>query len=140
MNMRRRATRKPGSLSALRHDETGKGMLRTLFALALVASVVYVGVKFIPPRTAALQFSDAVRDEIISASSRRRSTDETIRKNLVERAQALRLPIQSGDIKITRPGTKYIIIDVEYIISIDLIGGYSFKWPFSPHHEGPLIF
>jgi len=140
MIMRRWAMREQGSSWALRHDETGKGMLRTLFALAVVASVVYGGVKFIPPRTAALQFSDAVRDEIISAASRRRSTDDTIRQNLLERAQALQLPIKAGDIKITRPGAKYIIIDVEYTITVDLIGGYSVKWPFSPHSEGPLIF
>lgn len=139
MSMRRWATWEPGSPRALRDDETGKGTIRTLIALAIISAVVYAGVKFIPARAAAYQFDDAVRDEVTFAASRR-STDEAIRRNLMEAAQMLELPIQGSDIKITRPGAKWIKIDVAYTIELELIGGYTFEWPFSPSHEGPLIY
>jgi hypothetical protein len=52
----------------------------------------------------------------------------------------LSLPVGAGDIKITRPGAKYISIDVTYTVPVELIGGYVFNWTFRPHSEGPLIF
>ena len=120
-------------------SETGKGMLRTLFALALVVGTVYVGMKFIPVRAQAYQFNDAVRDEVVFAGGRR-SSDDAIRKNLVEQAQMLGLPVSTGSIKITRPGSKYIKVEVDYTITVELIGGYTYDWSFSPKAEGPLIF
>ena len=121
-------------------SETGKATLRALFALALVVGAVYVGMKFIPVRAQAYQFSDAVRDEVIFAGGRR-TTDDTIRRSLVEHAQMLGLPVSSGNIRITRTGgNKYITIEVNYTVTVELLGEYAYDWSFSPKYEGPLIF
>ena len=120
-------------------DQSGKGSLRGLFALVLIVGLVYVGMKFIPVRAQAFQFADAVQDEGTFAGGRR-STDDQIKRNLLEQAQMLGLPIENRHIKVTRPGSKYIIIEVEYTVPIDLIGGYRYDWSFSPRYEGPLIF
>jgi hypothetical protein len=124
-------------------QQSGKATIRGLIGLLLIVGLVYSGYKFIPVRAAAYQFADAVRDEVVFAGGRRgtrRTTDETIRKNLLEQAQMLSLPVSAGDIRITRPGAKYISIDVTYTVPVELIGGYVFNWTFSPHSEGPLIF
>ncbi len=116
-------------------SETGKATLRGLLALAVVVGAVYVGMKFIPVRAQAYQFKDAVRDEVVFAGSRR-STDDSIRSNLLEQAEMLGLPVSSANIKITRPGRKYIAVEVNYTVRIELVGGYTYDWAFSPKYEG----
>ena len=120
-------------------DESGKIQIRTLISLALVVGMVYGAMKFLPVRASAYEFNDAIRDEVTFAGARR-SSDETIRNNLIERANSLGLPIQSGNIRITRPGPKYIMVDVSYSVPIELVGGYVYDWKFDQHQEAPLIF
>lgn len=125
-------------------DASGKAPIRGLIALLLTAGLVYGGVKLIPVRADAFAFDDAVKDEVVFAGGRRlsdrRSSDEQIKKNLVERAQALGLPVTVADIQIRRPGRKYIIVEVDYTIRVEFIGGFTYDWSFAPRHEGPLIF
>ena len=119
-------------------DESGKSSIRGVFALVLIVGMVYFSMKFIPVRTAAYQFNDAIRDEVIYAGSRR-TNDDQIMKDLLDRAVILGLPITREQIAIRRSGRKYIIIDASYTVTIELIGGYKYDWSFSPHHEGPVF-
>lgn len=135
---RRVATQKRGERSVWR-DESGKSSIRGVFALALVVGMVYFGMKVIPVRATAFQFDDAIRDEVVFAGGRR-SSDEAIKRNLVDRAAMLGLPIERGDIRITRPAGKYIVVEVDYKVEVEFVGGYTYVWNFSPKHEGPLIF
>ena len=59
---------------------------------------------------------------------------------MIERGEQLGIPVHGQDIKITRPGRKYIVVEVTYVVTIDFIGGYRYDWNFSPRAEGPLIF
>ena len=120
-------------------DASGKSSIRGIFALLLIVGMVYAGMKLIPVQTSAYQFNDAVRDEVIFAGGRR-SSDDAIKRNLTGTALMLGLAIERDDIKITRPGAKYIIIEVDYEVKLEFIGGYTYEWSFSPKHEGPLIF
>lgn len=124
-------------LSLLR-DESGKNSLRGLFALLIIAGTVYVGFKLLPVRAAAYRFNDAIRDEVIYAGSRRWS-DDMIMQNLLDEAIILGLPVTQNNIKITRSGRKYIIVEADYTIAVELIGGYRFDWHFTPRHEGPVF-
>lgn len=119
-------------------DPSGRMSFRGLVALFLVAAAIYAGMKLIPIRAAALSFDDAVRDEVIFAASRR-SRDEDIRKALLDRARDLGLPVRPGDIEVRRPGTRYIVVEVNYTVPVEFVGGYVFEWSFNPRHEGPLI-
>lgn len=129
----------PGCQPASWKDETGKSSIRGLVALVLIVGVVYFSMKFVPVRAQAYQFNDAVRDEVMFAGGRR-TTDDRIRRNLMEQADMLGLPVSSSSIRITRPGSKYIIIQVDYTVTIEMVGGYTYDWAFSPKYEGPLIF
>ena len=120
-------------------DASGKNSIRGVFALLMIVGMVYGGMKFIPVRAAALQFSDAIHDEVVYAGGRRRTTDDEMMTSLLERAAILGLPIKRENITILRQGRKYIVIDAEYTVVIELIGGYTWEWPFSPHHEGPIF-
>lgn len=121
-------------------DESGKASWRGLVALLLVAGLVYFGVKVIPVRTAAYQFEDAIRDEVLAATSRRRMPDEQIRKNLLDTAAELSLPIRPDDITIRRPGGRSLIVEADYTVTLEFLGGYTYDWRFTPRDEKPLIF
>lgn len=121
-------------------QQCGKVNWHGLIALLLVGSGIYAGAKVIPVRARAYQFADAVRDEVIAAGSRRRSTDDDIRRNLIDRAQELSLPVDRSRIVITRPGRKWVKVQVNYTIDIEFIGGYVYSWNFRHEAEGPLIF
>lgn len=138
MNDRRTAAAPARGLSQLRHDESGKNSIRGIIALLLVVATVYAGFKFLPVRADAYQFNDAIRDEVVFAGSRR-STDEQIMKTLLEQATILGLPITQQNIKITRSGRKYIIIEASYTVPVELVGGYRYDWSFNQRHEGPVF-
>lgn len=119
-------------------DSSGKSSLRGLIALVLVVGGVYLGFKLIPVRANAYQFNDAIREQVTFAGSRR-STDERIQRELLAQARELGLPVQAGNISIRRPTNRYIIIEVDYTVTIEFIGGYTWDWHFSPRYEGPII-
>ena len=129
----------PGRRLSWSH-ETGRASLRGLFALLLVGAVVYMGFKVLPVYTATYQFQDALRDEVLEAASRRRKPDDSIKRSLVEVAAVLGLPITHQSITVRRPGRKSIVIEADYTVDIEFIGGYVYSWHFAPSAEGPLIY
>jgi len=142
MSERARAENSEGGLRHLVRDQSGKNSMRGIFALVLVVSMVYFGMKFIPVRASAYQFDDAIRDEVIFVGGRligRRTPNETIMQTLLVRAATLRLPIKAENIVITRSGNKYIVIEANYTIRIDFVGGYFYDWKFRQSHEGPIF-
>ena len=142
MSERARAENSEGGLRHLARDQSGKNSLRGIFALVLVVSMVYFGMKFIPVRASAYQFDDAIRDEVIFVGGRllgRRTSNETIMQTLLVRAATLRLPMKAENIVITRSGNKYIVIEANYAIRIDFVGGYFYDWKFRQRHEGPIF-
>ena len=139
MGERRRVATQGRSEPSVWRGESGKSSIRGIFALAVMVGMVYFGMKLLPVRAAAYQFNDAVRDEVVFAGGRR-SSDEAIKRNLVDRAAMLGLPIERGHIRITRPAGKYITVEVDYKVPVEFVGGYTYQWSFSPRQEGPLIF
>ena len=116
-----------------------KSPILKIFVLTLTVSVVYFAMKLAPVQASAYQFDDAVRDEVLLAAVRR-SSDDAIKRNLVDRAVMLGLPVQRSDIKITRPNSTYIVVEVSYEVTLEFIGGYTYQSIFLPRHKGRLTF
>ena len=116
-----------------------KSPIPNIFALTLIICIVYFGMKLVPVQASAYQFDDAVRDEVLLAGGRR-SSDDAIKGRLVERAVMLGLPVERSDIKITRPNSSYIIVEVNYEVTLEFIGGYTYQSNFSPKHRSRLTF
>ena len=110
-----------------------------IFVFTLTVFVVYFAMKLAPVQASAYQFDDAVRDEVLLAAGRR-SSDDAIKRNLVHRAVMLGLPVQRSDIKITRPNSTYIVVEVSYEVTLEFIGGYTYQSIFLPRHKGRLTF
>jgi len=116
-----------------------KSPILKIFALTLMVCTVYFVMKLAPVQASAYQFDDAVRDEVLLAAGRR-SSDDAIKRNLVDRAVMLGLPVQRSDIKITRPNSTYIVVEVSYEVTLEFIGGYTYQSIFLPKHKGRLTF
>jgi len=116
-----------------------KSPIPKIVVLILVVCAVYFAMKLAPVQASAYQFDDAVREEVLLAGGRR-SSDDAIKRSLVERAVVLGLSVQRSDIKITRPNSGYIVVEVSYEVTLEFIGGYTYKSNFSPRHEGRLTF
>lgn len=125
----------PGSLW---RDQDGKGAIRSLLTLAVLALLVYGGLKFIPVRAAAFQLDDEIREQVVLAGSgRRRVGDDEIRRTIMTRAESLGLPVDSRALVIRRTRSQ-IYIDLEYDVPVEL-PGYTFWWHFESHHAGPVF-
>ena len=116
-----------------------KSPILKIFVLTLTVSVVYFAMRLAPVQASAYQFDDAVRDEVLLAAGRR-SSDDAIKRNLVDRAVMLGLPVQRSDIKITRPNSSYIIVEVSYEVTLEFIGEYTYQSNFLAKHKGRLAF
>ncbi len=138
MGERQRVAPHRGGEPSVWRDQSGKSSIRGILALAVIVGMVYFGMQVLPVQASTFRFADAIRDQVMLAGGRRYS-DETIRRNLVNVAANLGLPIQSGDIRIRRPA-RDIVIEVNYTVPVEFIGGFTYQWNFSPKSEGPVIF
>jgi len=118
-------------------DADGKGPLRALVSLLLIATLAYGAFKFVPPRAAAFQLDDEVREQVVLAGAgRRRVSDEEIRRNILNRAAGLGLAITERDVVIRRPGDN-VRIEVEYTVRIEFPLDFHYDWTFESTHQGP---
>jgi len=126
-----------GGPSAWWGAECGKSSVASLVAILVLVAGVYLGMKFIPARSAAFQFDDTVREQVVYAGARRRRVgDDVVMRTLMERADDLGLPIAKRNVRITRR-SKTIRIQVAYRIPIELPFDYTYEWTFVADHEGP---
>ena len=117
--------------------EAGKAGLGSLVALIVVVVAVYFGMKLVPVYAASYQFDDTVREQVVFAGARRRKlSDQEVKRNLVQRAQELGLPIQERNIRITRRSST-IRIQVAYKVPVDMGFDFTYDWVFTPDHDGP---
>jgi len=122
---------------ALWRGNRGKSNIGAFLALLVFVGGIYLGMKFIPIRASAYQFDDTVREQVVYAGARRRKmSDQEVMRNLMERAEELRLPIGKRNVRITRR-TKSIRIQVAYRVPIELPFDYTYDWTFISDHEGP---
>lgn len=120
-----------------RAGERGRVTVASLLMILLIVSTVYLGMKFIPVRTAAFQLDDTVREQVIYAGAKRRRVgDAEVRRQILEHAAELGLPISRREIAIRRAAST-IQIRVVYTVPVELPLGITYDWKFESDHEGP---
>jgi hypothetical protein len=95
--------------------ERGEGRLGTLFALTLLAVLIYLGVKVVPVMVNTYAFKDFLQEEARYAAVRR--DDDEIRERVLRKAQELELPVGLKQIHTTRTNARFDIA-VSYSIPI----------------------
>ncbi len=123
----------------MRHTDSGAGRIKTLFSLFVLVSIIYIGVKVLPPYVTNYELKDFLREESLNAvSGGQRLTVDLVKKHVLREAQDLDLPVKPEDVKVVITGRR-ISIDVHYTVPVDLVV-FTLPLEFNPTAENKAIF
>ena len=108
----------------------------------LVGGVVALIVVLVSIKVAPIMIHVGELDKEISnladRANRREYTDQRIRRDILEKAEQLDLPVTKKSVDIRRTSNR-IKVTVRYTISIDF-PGYTYIWNKEHYHERPLFY
>jgi len=113
-------------------SDSGEGFVKGIFTLAILALLVFVGVKAVPVYFDNYQLADYIRDRAIRASVERTAPD-IIQNEVVRYAQNLGLPISRDNVRVTS-GDLTVKIQIDYTVPVDL-KFYTWNLHFAPSAE-----
>jgi Domain of unknown function (DUF4845) len=113
--------RKLGGRSPMapRNRQSGEGRLKALVVLAILAGMIYVGVKVIPILVNNYEFQDALESTARLATVNRQSAED-IRTAVLKEAQSEEIPIAAEDIHVKDDGG-HVEISADYSVTVDSI-------------------
>ena len=103
--------------------------MKTLLKLALLAIVANATWHAFVVYSTHWKFIDGIQ---YAAQFRGDKTDEQLRQQVLEMASQAELPIDEGQLTVTRVETR-TTVDAEYTRAIELFPGFSYPWPFKVH-------
>ncbi len=108
----------PVTGKTMRLSESGKVTLKAILSLAFLGALIFAGFKIIPVYINNYQLNDYVQSQTPFWLTQRASA-ETIRKNILSKAEELDLPVEEGDVTI-EAGQNRVTISVDYRAPVDL--------------------
>jgi len=99
-------------------------MVRIVLSLALIGSLIFLGLKFVPVYYGNYGFKDYVSDEARRASYASTTTEDSVRDEVFKKAQEYEIPLTKEDIKVTKgsgAGTVSVAISADYTVHLDLL-------------------
>ncbi len=102
----------------------GGASVGSLLAMAILAFLVYEGIKFGPVLFAQYEFKDAIAEQ---AKFSRGKNADSIKTELTRKAAQLGLPIATDQIAVTLQPTN-TRIQVKYQLSVQWLPGKEYKW------------
>ena len=117
-------------------DERGEGRLGTLFGILVLATFVYLGVKLVPVMISVYEFRDSIEEESRFAALPRHD-DQLIKRNILQKARELDLPVGSKDVQVSRTSGRIDIV-VKYSVPIET-PVYTYNWALDESLSAPLF-
>ena len=114
--------------------QRGEGKGGCIVGLLIFAAVVLFAYKLIPVKMRASELRETITMQARSAGS---TSNVKIRKNIMEKARELKLPLDEKNLVVRRYGTN-IEINAEYSVPVEF-PGYTFNWSFKHHTENPVF-
>ena len=119
-----------------RSGERGAGKLKAIIVTLILAFLVLVAVRTVPPYTAEFQLSDKM-DETARYATVKSYSEDQIRDTVYQTKQDLDIPATKDDIKVT--ATRQVVkITVDYTLPINLIVFHT-QMHLTPHAENHSI-
>ena len=87
--------------------QRGEGRIGLLLSLAVLGVGIFLGVKIIPVRIAAYEFSDFLQQECRYAAVR--TVDEKVRQRILDKALELEIPLQKKNLTVQRTANEMMI-------------------------------
>jgi hypothetical protein len=116
-------------------NERGEGRVGTIFALTLLAVLIYLGVKIVPVMINTYAFKDFLEEEARFASVRR--DDDEIRQRVWKKARELDLPVEIKQIQTERSNARFDI-SINYTVPI-VTPVYTYNWILEERVSSPLF-
>jgi hypothetical protein len=122
--------------AARRSAERGAGRIKAIFVTVVLAFLVLVAVRTVPPYLAEYQLSDKM-DETARFASVNSYSEDQIRDTIYQAIQDLGIPATKDDIKVTAT-REVVTISVDYKVPINLIVFHT-QLHFTPRAENHSI-
>jgi len=115
------------------HRERGDSKIPLILMILFLAAIIFVLVKVVPTRINAYEYKDFMENYARNDCWQR--NEEQIKKDLLEKAATLELPIKAENIKVDRRGTS-ITLEASFDIPVDLkVKTWVFHYDFKQNAE-----
>gem|GEM_PF-654647 len=116
--------------------DSGRGRLKGIVTLVILAAIAYFAVKTIPVYVQNYELADYIQNLAVQATVSR-SAPEDIQRNIVDKAHSLDLPVSFDNVQVSSnmDGVK---IHVDYTVPIDL-KVYTLSLHFKPSAENRAL-
>ena len=118
-----------------RRSERGEGNLGCILWLLALAICVTIAWKAIPVKMKSAEMYDFMDDRAKFAALS--TPPEEIKKQLLERARQLEIPLNKDNVKVERRADR-IYMEVEYTLPVEL-PGYTYQWHFRQTLDRPVF-
>lgn len=118
------------------HDERGEGRIGTVFGILILAMFIYLGVKFVPVMINVYEFRDSIEEQARFATLPRHD-DDMVKRNILQKARELALPVGAKDVQVSRTSGRIDII-VKYTVPIET-PVYTYNWDVDESLSFPLF-
>jgi hypothetical protein len=98
------------------------GTVKLILGVAIIASLIVVGVQVIPPFFNNYQFEDALNNEALAGTYSTKSEDD-LRAIVLKTATEMDIPITAQQVKVARAGgvgTGTLLIEADYTVHVEL--------------------
>jgi hypothetical protein len=112
----------------------GEGLMGCVFGLILLVVVGYVSWKFIAVKMRISEFHDALVEQAQFASIKH---DKNIVSDVLDKAEALNIPVTKDDLKVHRTSTTFTI-ETHYQLPV-ILPGYTYIWKVDEVVERPTF-
>lgn len=117
-------------------NQRGEGRLGMLFALAILGTAIFAGVKYVPVRVTAYEFHDEIRQAARYGAAYNK-TAKFVENSIHEIADDLDIPLTKTSLHVRRTRSA-IVVEVNYEQPIDFaVTTYVYK--FDTKEEAPLF-
>ena len=115
--------------------EWGEGRASTLFAVAIIGIVIYMGIKYVPVMISTYTFRDSLEEEARYAAIRKGNEEVFVR--VMDKARDLEIPLKRSDLNVSRSRHE-ITISAKYTVPVETLF-FTHQWKFEEEASAPLF-
>ena len=101
-------------------SERGFLSFSALFGLALVAALIFVSIKLLPPYITNYQFQDYI-DGLARTATYNPITEADLRKQIIKEARGFGIPLEDRQVAVQKVTGSSVSIVVRYEVPVDLL-------------------
>ncbi len=118
--------------SMIRRQQRGGGTIKAILWISILVTLVYLGIKIIPPFVNDYELRDYM-EQTATLAAVGVQTDVQIRETIWKKIQDLDIPASAESLKVSK-GNRRVQISCRYTVEVPFLG-YTIKLNFSPETD-----